>query len=116
MGSYFPILPMFLSQDSSRLVDICRQTIVFHTLEDLADCLELIITDPETIPVGIKNRFDPSFDSSKSAGYRDGETHILRRLVTPCLFLWLEVLFTQLSYSLFGPRLEPVAWIHMQEV
>ena len=58
-------------QDTSLLVDVCRQSIVFEDLTGLADCLRAIQQDPHTDIVRVKNRLDPAFDSGLSLGYRD---------------------------------------------
>ena len=60
-----------LPQDVSKLIDICRQCIVFETVSDLMDCLVAIAGDDDTSIVRIKNRLDPAYDSALSAGYRD---------------------------------------------
>mmetsp|Transcript_41922 Transcript_41922/g.102808 ORF Transcript_41922/g.102808 Transcript_41922/m.102808 type:complete len:161 (+) Transcript_41922:3-485(+) len=57
--------------DASRLVDLCRQHIVFDSVGDLTQCLGKIITDDNVWLVLIKNRMDLHYDSSRSAGYRD---------------------------------------------
>ena len=58
-------------QDASRLMDLCRQSIVFDSLSCLASCLRVITNDPDTAVVRVKNRFDPSYKSAISGGYRD---------------------------------------------
>ncbi len=58
-------------QDVSMLVDLCRQSIVFDEISDIATCLQTITNDTETIVIRVKNRLDLSYDSSISAGYRD---------------------------------------------
>jgi len=58
-------------EDVSRLLDVCRQCIVFESVKDLTSCLRLIHDDPEVEIVRIKNRLDPSYNSTESAGYRD---------------------------------------------
>mmetsp|Transcript_18400 Transcript_18400/g.28705 ORF Transcript_18400/g.28705 Transcript_18400/m.28705 type:complete len:536 (-) Transcript_18400:58-1665(-) len=58
------------------LVDICRQSIIFDTVEDLATCLSLIARDGEAQVLRLKNRLDPGFDSTKSSGYRDVQLNI----------------------------------------
>ena len=55
----------------SRLVDLCRQSIVFTSIVDLAQCLKLIEDDPEIQLERIKNRLDPAYRSVLSGGYRD---------------------------------------------
>lgn len=66
-------MPRFciLPQDVSRLVDICRQSIVFDSLDDVAQCLETIAADPEVCVVRVKNRLHQAYDASASGGYRD---------------------------------------------
>ena len=53
-----------------RLTDICRSTVTFETLFDLAECLRLIHNDSSLRVLKIKNRFDPEFEVDDS-GYRD---------------------------------------------
>ena len=57
-------------QDPSRLLDVCRQTIVFDRLEDLIACLRIISSDGEVQVLRIKNRMDPAYDA-RDSGYRD---------------------------------------------
>lgn len=68
-------------QDVSRLVDLCRQSIVFDRAGEIASCLRAIQEDAEVQVLRIKNRLDPDYDSAQSAGYRDVLVNI--RLVTP---------------------------------
>ncbi len=56
--------------DVSRLVDVCRQSIVFDRPEDLAACLRAVAADPEVVVHRVKNRLDPAYDARTSAGYR----------------------------------------------
>ena len=58
-------------QDVSRLVDLCRQSIIFEDIIDIAACLRAIGNDPDVRIVRIKNRLDPVYHASASAGYRD---------------------------------------------
>mmetsp|Transcript_27660 Transcript_27660/g.64297 ORF Transcript_27660/g.64297 Transcript_27660/m.64297 type:complete len:246 (+) Transcript_27660:3440-4177(+) len=58
-------------EDVSRLLDVCRQSIVFENVKDLIACVHLIQADPEVTIVRVKNRLDPSYNSYASAGYRD---------------------------------------------
>jgi hypothetical protein len=58
-------------QDVSSLVDVCRQSIVFQTVENITVCLASIAEDPDVRVLRIKNRLDPGFDARRSAGYRD---------------------------------------------
>jgi len=57
--------------DVSRLLDVCRQSIVFESIGDLCRCLGSIRGDADIQVVRIKNRMEPSYDSTVSAGYRD---------------------------------------------
>jgi hypothetical protein len=56
--------------DVSRLVDLCRQMIVFDQVEDLVDCLEVILRDEDVLVERIKNRMDVHYEVAASAGYR----------------------------------------------
>ena len=67
-------------QDASRLLDLCRQSVVFESAADLAACLAEIRADSDVFVVRIKNRLDPHrlphsdgsrCDSMPVAGYRD---------------------------------------------
>lgn len=58
-------------QDVSRLLDVCRQAIVFETLRDLAACLGTIADDDDVVVLRVKNRYDPAYDAEASWGYRD---------------------------------------------
>ncbi len=58
-------------QDVSKLVDVCRESIIFSDGHAMAECFRTIATDPEVEVVRVKNRFDRSYDSRTSAGYRD---------------------------------------------
>ncbi len=51
-------------QDVSRLLDICRQSIFFHSITDIAACLAVISNDPDVVLARIKNRYDPDSDGS----------------------------------------------------
>ncbi len=64
-------------QDVSRLLDLCRQSIVFESLDDLASCLQTIEADPDVTILRIKNRLDPNYNSLTTAGYRDVELNML---------------------------------------
>lgn len=54
--------------DVSRLLDICRQQIIFRNLADLRMCLEKVKQDSEVSVVRVKNRLS---DEGSSQGYRD---------------------------------------------
>ncbi len=56
--------------DVSRLVDLCRQMIVFEHLKDLVACLEIIINDEEVVIERAKNRMELDHDVKSTAGYR----------------------------------------------
>jgi hypothetical protein len=57
--------------DVSRLVDVCRQAIVFEELAGIAECLRAIASDPDVAILRVKNRLDPAYDAAASGGYRD---------------------------------------------
>lgn len=62
----------FYDSDVSKVLDICRQMIVFENIEDLSHCVAVIRQDNEVQVVRVKNRMDPDVDSVKVyAGYRD---------------------------------------------
>ena len=67
-------------QDISRLVDVCRQSIVFQDVSDMVACLRAVIKDGDIVLVRVKNRLDLSYDSAQSAGYRDLSLNL--RIVT----------------------------------
>ena len=58
-------------QDSSKLLDLCRQNIIFEQLDDLCHCIAIIAADREVVVMRVKNRLDPEYNASTSAGYRD---------------------------------------------
>ena len=58
-------------QDASRLVDVCRQSIVFEDMRGVAACLGAIAADPDVALLRVKNRLDPAHDAIPSGGYRD---------------------------------------------
>ena len=68
-------------QDVSRLVDICRQSIVFDSVGGIVECLGLIEQDEDVKILRIKNRFGPAYNSADSAGYRDVAMNI--HVITP---------------------------------
>eukprot|EP00281_Chroomonas_sp_CCMP1168_P021744 CAMPEP_0206223420 /NCGR_PEP_ID=MMETSP0047_2-20121206/6477_1 /ASSEMBLY_ACC=CAM_ASM_000192 /TAXON_ID=195065 /ORGANISM="Chroomonas mesostigmatica_cf, Strain CCMP1168" /LENGTH=166 /DNA_ID=CAMNT_0053646297 /DNA_START=230 /DNA_END=731 /DNA_ORIENTATION=- len=96
------------SQDTSRLLDVCRQSIYFETLEALYTCVRTIRKDPDARPCRVKNRYDTSFDSGMLAGYRDFAINM--RIVTKdtiecevdthvCEVLLLHKEFAQLKHD-----------------
>ncbi len=56
--------------DASRLVDLCRQTIVFDEVDDLVQCLEAVMADTDVCVERVKNRMDVKHDVRTTAGYR----------------------------------------------
>ena len=56
--------------DPSRLLDCCRQRIVFDDVEDIIICLQSIQDDPELEILRIKNMMDPQYDHRTTAGFR----------------------------------------------
>mmetsp|Transcript_47463 Transcript_47463/g.74169 ORF Transcript_47463/g.74169 Transcript_47463/m.74169 type:complete len:382 (+) Transcript_47463:1-1146(+) len=57
--------------DVSRLLDVCRQAIIFESMGDLVRCLQAIEVDPDIHIVRLKNRFDPRMDARETAGFRN---------------------------------------------
>jgi len=57
------------ADDPSRLLDVVRSAVVFSSASSLLACFNLIAKDSDIRRV--KNRMDPSYDASLSAGYRD---------------------------------------------
>jgi hypothetical protein len=55
----------------SRLVDVCRQAIVFEELAGITECLRVIAGDSDVAILRVKNRLDPAYDAATSGGYRD---------------------------------------------
>ena len=67
-------------EDASRLVDVCRQAVVFDTLRDVRACLAAMTADTEVELVRVKNRCDPGYDAALlSAGYRDVNVNLRLR-------------------------------------
>lgn len=64
-------LAIFYDGNLSKLTDIVRQRMVFRSLADVHACLTCIAQDPELQIVSIQNGFDPNYDASPTAGYRD---------------------------------------------
>ncbi len=58
-------------EDVSRLVDVCRQSIVFAEVDQLAACFELIASDPAAELMRVKNRMSLGLDGRESAGFRN---------------------------------------------
>jgi hypothetical protein len=57
--------------DVSRLLDCCRQTLYFESLDSMVVCLQLIAGDTRVRLVRLKNGMDAEHDASTSGGYRD---------------------------------------------
>ncbi|EKX49659.1 hypothetical protein GUITHDRAFT_104621 [Guillardia theta CCMP2712] len=57
--------------DVSRLMDIVRYALVFEDIVKLKQAVEIIRDDPAIYIARVKNRFDQSYISMKSGGYRD---------------------------------------------
>ena len=57
------------SQDVSRLVDVCRQAIIFDDIADITACVTLIASDSDVHLLRAKNRL--SCSAAASGGYRD---------------------------------------------
>ena len=79
--SLWPYIQHVRWQDSSLLVDICRQTIIFSEISGITKCLKVIGNDPDVELVRLKNRMDPAYDGLQSLGYRNVAINL--RLVTP---------------------------------
>ena len=60
-----------LNNDPSRLLDCCRQRIVFQEPGHLLQCLQAVQRDVEVRVVRVKNRLHDGYDGSATAGYRD---------------------------------------------
>lgn len=58
-------------EDVSRLVDVCRQSIVFSSVSELAHCLQLMADDEGVELVRVKNRMSLAEDGAASAGFRN---------------------------------------------
>jgi len=55
----------------ARLTDVAREALVFESVTDLIDCLELIKSDPDVVVHHIKNRYRNDYNPNLTAGYRD---------------------------------------------
>ena len=84
-------------------MDMCRQCIVFDSLDALAACLRAIRADPDAVPVRVKNRLDPGYDPARSAGYRDVALNLrIAGRLTEGLGLDLHVCEVQLLHRPFA--------------
>ena len=54
----------------SRLLDVCRERIIFDRVQDLLKCLEVILRDEDVRIVRFKNRLDPAYNALSTVGYR----------------------------------------------
>ena len=72
-------------EDASRLVDVCRQCIVFDDLQGVSACLSKIAADTDVKLLRVKNRLDLAYNASLSGGYRD--VNINLRFTTPAAAL-----------------------------
>jgi hypothetical protein len=59
------------NRNVSFLVDICRHSLAFESIEDLKACLMTLCDDPEMEVVRVKNRMHHTIDSISTGGYRD---------------------------------------------
>jgi hypothetical protein len=57
--------------DPSCLTDIVRTSIVCSSLEELERVAKTVFCDSLVQVIRVKNRFDPNYDSTTTAGYRD---------------------------------------------
>ena len=69
--------------DPSRLLDLCRQSLVFQDLDDLLGFLDAMRFDSDIQIVRLHNLLDPSYSAAHSAGYRD--VHVNLRMRTPAV-------------------------------
>jgi len=76
------------NSDMSRLCDILRQRIVFASVQEIYECLEVLAEDPDLEIVKIRNLLDPQLDAWANNGYRD--VAVMLRVVTPAT-QWLVV-------------------------
>merc|ERR1712054_562529 len=60
--------------DGSLLADLTRGSIIYESMKGIEDGLRLLAQ--ESSIVRLKNRFDPSYDSAATAGYRDVSINI----------------------------------------
>jgi hypothetical protein len=58
-------------QDVSRLVDLCRQCIIYEDIAALTAGLRAIAADPDVALVRVKNRMRADRAADSTAGYRD---------------------------------------------
>jgi hypothetical protein len=56
--------------DAGRLLDVCRQSLVYGSVDGVTDGLEAMVADGDVVVERIKNRLDPGYDALQSCGYR----------------------------------------------
>jgi hypothetical protein len=58
--------------DVSRMMDVCRETVYFDTVEDLHACLEALVSDVQIVIVRVKSTMTRAYsnDSLSFSGYR----------------------------------------------
>ena len=56
--------------DAGRLLDVCRQSLVFESVTALTAGLEAMLGDGDVAVERVKNRLDPRYDALQSCGYR----------------------------------------------
>jgi hypothetical protein len=49
-------------------VDVCRQSIIYASLVELAEGLDALACDPAVRIVRVKNRLSPNYSAAQSAG------------------------------------------------
>ena len=88
----------------SRLLDVCRQSIIFKSTVSLASCVERIAEDPEVEVVLIKNRLHDAYDArARTLGYRDVNLNIrLHSAKTRILGVDLHICEVQLLLEPFA--------------
>ena len=61
-----------LTFENFNKVDVVRQQIILHTLDDLTECFAAIASDPEVTILRHKNRLSLEYDAVQSAGVLQG--------------------------------------------
>merc|ERR1712113_283958 len=57
--------------DACRVTDFVRSTITANTVDQLARFMKFLVSSPSVRIHTVNNRFDTSYDSSQTGGYRD---------------------------------------------
>ena len=86
-------------EDASRLVDVCRQSIVFDDLQGVSACLSKIAADTDVELLRVKNRLDLDYNATLSGGYRDVNIN-LRFTTTAAALLGVETHVCELQLIL----------------